>query len=269
MTHYTTLNVSQNATIDEIKKSYRKLAKQYHPDINKGDDSKFKKLAEAYETLSDPKSKKIYDIKFGSHKDAQERFNKAWSSAFNQSDSFSEMFNNIYNDSARGADITVSLNITMEDVYYGTKKYIDIGNNGFNLNIPKGIPDGTKLKIKGRGADHTMNSLAPKGDLIVTVRVIFDPELIVNGSDIFVDLFLDWFDILIGGEFEVKTKINSVKIKVPQGSYDSKLLRVVGNGMPIYNTETYGNLIIKIRTKSINLTDNQIKMLKKIKESNE
>jgi curved DNA-binding protein len=268
MTYYETLNVSQNATHDEIKKSYRKLAKEHHPDINSGDDSKFKKLAEAYKTLSDPKARKIYDLKFSDHNTAQERFNRAWSSAFNQSDSFSDMFNNMYNDNAKGPDIKVVLNITMEEVYYGTRRHINVGVGGFNLNIPKGILNGTKLKIKGRGADHPMNSLAQKGDMIVTVNTLYDPEIIVNGPDIYVDLFLDWWDILLGGEFEVKTKINSIKIKVPQGSYDSKLLRVSGKGMPIYNTEEYGNLMVKIRTKQINLNENQIKILKNIKESN-
>jgi len=73
---------------------------------------------------------------------------------------------------------------------------------------------------------------------------------------------------LIGGEFEIKTKVHSVKIKVPQGSYDSKILRVVGKGMPIYNTEGYGNLMVKLRTKNINLTPIQIDLLKNIKEYN-
>jgi curved DNA-binding protein len=268
MNHYETLNVSPEASTDEIKKSYRKLAKQYHPDTNKGDDSKFKKLAEAYEILSDPKSRQIYDIKSRVNDSAQERFNRAWSSAFNQSDNFSDMFNNMYNDNAKGPDIRVALNITMEEVYYGTRRHINVGGDGFNLNIPKGILNGTKLKVKGRGAEHPMNSFAQRGDVIVTVNTLYDPEIIVNGSDIYVDLFLDWWDILLGGEFEVKTKINSIKIKVPQGTYDSKLLRVAGKGMPIYNTDEYGNLMVKIRTKQINLTEDQIEILKNIKEFN-
>ena len=95
-----------------------------------------------------------------------------------------------------------------------------------------------------------------------------DTELIVSGSDIFVDLQLDWFDLLLGGEFEIKTKIHSVKIRVPQGSYDSKMLRVVGKGMPIYNTDGYGNLMVKLRTNNIQLSEDQINSLKNIKNDN-
>ena len=137
-----------------------------------------------------------------------------------------------------------------------------------NLNIPKGILNGAKLKIKERGASHPINTSAPRGDVIVTVNVLHDTELIVSGSDIFVDLQLDWFDLLLGGEFEIKTKIHSVKIRVPQGSYDSKMLRVVGKGMPIYNTDGYGNLMVKLRTNNIQLSEDQINSLKNIKNDN-
>lgn len=268
MGHYETLNVSPNATIEEIKKSYRKLAKQYHPDTNGGDDAQFKKIAEAYEVLGDPNSKKSYDFSNRVGDPAQERFNNAWKSAFNNSDSFSDIFNSSFGGEAKGPDIRVSLNITFDEVYEGTRRYINLGTDGFNLSIPKGILNGTKLKIKGRGSIHPINTLAPKGDVIVTINVLHDPEIIVNGSDIFVDLYLDWFDLLLGGEFEIKTKIHSVKIKVPQGSYDSKVLRVVGKGMPIYNTDGYGNLIVKLRTNNIQLSEDQIKDLKNIKKSN-
>jgi len=268
MNYYDTLKVSPKATQDEIKKSYRKLAKEHHPDINNGDDSNFKKIVEAYEVLGDTKSREMYDLKNRHTDPAQERFNRASRSAFNNSDSFSDIFNNSFSGEAKGPDIRVSLNITFDEVYEGTRRYINLGESGFNLTIPKGILNGTKLKIKERGANHPINTSAKKGDVIVTVNVLYDPEIIVNGSDIYVDLFLDWFDLLLGGEFEIKTKIHSVKIKVPQGSHDSKILRVVGKGMPIYNTDGYGNLMVKLRTNPINLSDNQIKSLKNIKESN-
>jgi DnaJ-class molecular chaperone len=75
--------------------------------------------------------------------------------------------------------------------------------------------------------------------------------------------------MLLGGEFEVKTKVNIVKIKVPEGSHDSKILRVIGKGMPIYNTDGYGNLMVKLRTLPIKLDDAQLELLKKIKDLNE
>ena len=263
MNYYETLNVSQTATQDEIKKSYRSLVKQYHPDKNGGDDTQFKKISEAYEILGDPERRKSHDFK-----NHHSNLNDAFHDIFSRYD-FSSAFDQTFGDGVKGQDLRVSLNITIEECYEGTRRYIDVGTGGFNINIPKGIPSGTRLKIKEKGQKHPLNSSAPTGDIILTVNVLPDIDLIVNGSDIYVDLQLDWIDMLLGGEFEVKTKVHTVKIKVPQGSHDSKLLRVVGKGMPIYNTDGYGNLMVKLRTLPIILNDTQIELLKKIKNSNE
>lgn len=264
MNYYETLNVSRDASQDEIKKSYRKLVKQHHPDKTGGDDTQFKKISEAYEVLSDPEKRRQHDRGNGY---SQYNFDDAWQDIFNKYD-FSGAFNHAFNSNAKGEDVRVTINITIEESYEGTRRYIDVGTGGFNINIPKGIPNGTRLKIREKGQSHPINSSAPKGDIILTVNVLQDADLIVNGSDIFVDLYLDWVDLLLGGEFEVKTKVHAVKIKVPQGSHDSKILRVAGKGMPIYNQDGYGNLMVKLRTLPINLTEDQIELLKKIKNHN-
>lgn len=271
MNYYETLNVSKDATQDEIKKSYRKLVKEHHPDKTGGDDTKFKQISEAYEILGDPTKRKQHDNKNSGYtvygRPEQRAYNnQQWEDMFSAfGGDFTDMFNQSFGGSARGADVRVSLNITIEESYEGTRRYVDVGTGGFNINIPRGIPNGTKLKVAGRGAKHPINSGAPAGDIIITINVLPDAELIVNGSDIYVDLNLSWIDMLLGGEFEVKTKVHTVKIKVPEGSHDSKILRVVGKGMPIYNQEGYGNLMVKLRTLPINLTDDQIELLKKIK----
>jgi curved DNA-binding protein len=264
MNYYETLNVSRDASQDEIKKSYRKLVKQHHPDKTGGDDTQFKKISEAYEVLGDPERRRHHDGQRSGFTSYD--FNNAWQDIFNKYD-FSGAFDNSFNAHAKGEDVRVTINITIEESYEGTRRYIDVGTGGFNINIPKGIPNGTKLKIREKGQSHPINSSAPKGDIILTVNVLHDIDLIVNGSDIFVDLYLDWIDMLLGGEFEVKTKVHTVKIKVPEGSHDSKILRVAGKGMPIYNQEGFGNLMVKLRTLPINLTEDQITLLKKIKNS--
>lgn len=274
MNYYETLNVSSDATPDEIKKSYRKLVKEHHPDKTGGDDLKFKQISEAYETLSDPVKKEQYDNKssgfkqwnFGGYQDTSSPFANAFRGFGGD---FADMFNQSFGGEARGYDVRISITITLEECYEGVRKYIDVGTGGFNINVPRGILNGTKLKIPGRGAQHPVNSSAPPGDIILTVNVLPDPELIVNGSDIYVDLNLSWIDLLLGGEFEIHTKFKTIKIKVPQGSHDSKLLRVVGQGMPIYNAEGFGNLMVKLRTLPINLTESEIELLKKIKNQNE
>lgn len=273
MNYYETLNVSKNASQDEIKKSYRKLVKEHHPDKTGGDDTRFKQISEAYEILSDPLKRKQHDSRnsgyttFGQH-DQRAYSTENWHDIFTSfGGDFTDMFNQSFGGSARGADVRVSLNITIEESYEGTRRYVDVGTGGFNINIPRGIPNGTKLKVAGRGARHAVNSSAPAGDIILTINVLPDVDLIVNGNDIYVDLELQWIDMLLGGEFEVKTKVHTVKIKVPQGSHDSKILRVIGKGMPIYNQEGFGNLMVKLRTLPINLTEDQIEILKKIKTS--
>jgi len=275
MNYYETLNVSSDATSDEIKKSYRKLVKEHHPDKTGGDDSKFKQISEAYETLSDPVKKEQYDNKSRGYSpfnnfNRNQDYTSAWQNAFSGfGGDFADMFNQSFGGEARGYDVRISITITLEECYEGVRKYIDVGTGGFNINVPRGILNGTKLKIPGRGAQHPVNSSAPPGDIILTVNVLPDPELIVNGSDIYVDLNLSWIDLLLGGEFEIHTKFKTIKIKVPQGSHDSKLLRVVGQGMPIYNAEGFGNLMVKLRTLPINLTESEIELLKKIKNQNE
>ena len=264
MNYYETLNVSRDASQDEIKKSYRTLVKEYHPDKTGGDDTHFKRISEAYEILGDPIKRRKHDGTGGSN---SFNINDAWNDIFTRYD-FSGAFDQSFGGDVRGFDIRVTINITIEESYEGTRRYIDVGTGGFNINIPKGIPNGTKLKVKEKGQRHPINSGARPGDIILTVNVTPDIDLIVNGSDIYVDLSLDWIDMLLGGEFEVKTKVHTVKIKVPQGSHDSKILRVVGKGMPIYNAEGYGNLMVKLRNLPINLTDSQIELLKKIKDSN-
>jgi len=266
MNYYETLNVSQDASSDDIKKSYRKLVKQYHPDKTGGDDIQFKKISEAYEILGDPDKRKKHDSKNNKHASASYGFSNEWEDIFNKYD-FSNMFDQSFGANARGNDVRVSINITIEESYEGTRRYIDVGTGGFNINIPKGIPNGTKLKVKEKGQSHPINSSATRGDIILTVNVLHDIDLLVNGHDIFIDLYLDWIDMLLGGEFDVKTKVHNVKIKVPQGSHDSKILRVVGKGMPIYNSDGFGNLMVKLRNLPINLTEDQIELLKKIKSS--
>lgn len=260
MDYYETLKVSRDSSHDEIRKSYRELVKQYHPDKTGGDDAMFKKIAEAYEILGDPAKRSKHDA------EGQFNFNDAWQDIFNRFN-YADAFDNTFSSEAKGKDVRVSLNITVEECYEGTRRYIDIGTGGFNIKIPKGITNGSKLKVKGKGQAHQLNSSAPRGDIIITINILPDTELIINGSDIYVDLYLDWFDMLLGGEFMIKTKVNHVKIRVPVGSHESKILRVVGRGMPLQGGEGYGNLMVKLRTNSINLNNEQIELLKKIKQS--
>ena len=263
MNYYEIIDVPTGATLDEIKKAYRKQVKVHHPDAG-GNDNTFKQLSTAYETLSNPEKRKLYDLKIGvgHSNDWQSYFNQA----FNSGAGFSNAFDKTYGSEAKGPDVKIRFNLTMEEVYHGTKKYIDTGEGRFNIKIPKGIKNGAKLRIKNKGRSHPYNSSAPKGDVILIIQWLVDPELIVNGNDIWVDLSIPFFDMLLGTQVDLSTKVNKSRVEIPKNAYEGQLITIAGGGMPIYNTNMYGNLMIKLIAKPIKLNEEQIKLVKKIKE---
>lgn len=259
MNCYEILGVSKDASQSEIKKAYRDLVKIHHPDKG-GSDEKFKEISEAYEILSDTQKRQDYDFK-------QNLGNSSFHQFFtNFNGDFSSMFNQSFGSQAKGMDIRVTVNLTIEEVYNGTKKSIDIGYGGFNLNIPAGVANGAKLRVSGKGQPHPINSSAPAGDLIVIVQYLPDHELIIQGPDIWMDLTLDMFDLLLGAKVQIKNKLYELTVNIPKNSYEGKVLRISGKGIPIYNTNERGNLMIKLRTIPPNLNEEQLNLIKQVKE---
>jgi len=262
MDPYSVLGVDNKSSQDDIKKAYRKLAKKHHPDKNNGDDVRFKEIADAYEKIGDSQKRKEYDS-------VNSFSTSGFSDIFSRFEGdFSNMFDNSFGQQARGNDVTIRIMLSMDEVYYGTTKYVETSNQKFNIKIPKGIYENAKLKVKGKGMPHPLNSSAPSGDAIVIVNIARDPNMIVTNGDIWLDYELPFYDLLLGGTFEINTRFNDVKIKVPKNSQENKVLRIKGMGFPIYNTDQYGNLMIKLRASKISLTEEQLEHIKKIKELN-
>lgn len=264
MNYYQLLNIEHTATPDEIKKAYRKLVKVHHPDTG-GDDNKFKELSTAYKTLSDPEKRKLYDLKTGVAGSPMDN----WQSYFNQTfggAGFSDTFDKTYGSEAKGPDIKIRFNLTLEEVYHGVSKYVDTGEGRFNVKIPRGIKNGAKLRIRNKGRSHPYNSSAPKGDVILIIQWLVDPDLIVNGNDIWVDLSIPFFDMLLGTQVNITTKVNKSRVEIPKNAYEGQLITIAGGGMPIYNTNRYGNLMVKLTAKPVKLNEEQIELVKKIKE---
>jgi curved DNA-binding protein len=261
--YYKALNIDNSATQSDIKKAYRDLVKLHHPDKG-GSESKFKEISEAYETLGDLEKKEQYDLKRRPFRNKRQH---GFNYSFNKFDgNFSQMFDNTFDQNAKGSDITIRVRLTLDDVYHGTTKYIDTGSQQFNIRIPKGIYEGAKLKIKGKGMQHPINSSAPNGDVILIMDIMRDSSVIVTDNDIWVDLVLPFYDMLLGGSFEIKTPFNSFKINVPKNSIDGKVLRIAGKGFPIYNTDNYGNLMVKLRSSNIELSKGQMEHIQHIKD---
>jgi len=267
MNHYQLLGVSQDAGEDEIKKAYRQQAKVHHPDSG-GDDVKFKQISEAYQTLSDSAKRLKYNISIGIAKDPLHHWqNQFWREFPGGGTGFSQQFDKTYGSEAKGQDVRIRLNLTMEEIYYGTTKYIDTGENKFNVKVPRGIKNGAKLRIKGKGRQHPYNSTAPRGDVMLIIQWIINPELIVNGDSIWVDVSLPFYDMILGTTVKVNTPLFETEINIPKNSYDGQMLEIKGMGMPIYNTNEYGKLMVKLHTTPVKLSKQQLELIQKIKDS--
>ena len=262
MNYYELLQIDKSASQAEIKKAYRTLAKKYHPDTTEGDESSFKEIVTAYEVLSDANRKRKYDIEL----EYQPSDNPFHSWFRNGEGSFSDMFNDAFGSSSKGNDVTVRMSITLEESYYGTQKRIDLGFKKLNVNIPKGVYEGMKLKISGKGQPHPANSSAPNGDLIIIINLKYDDRIILNGNDIYVDANVPFYDMILGTEIEINTPFYKIKVNVPPNSQNNKILRISGKGFPIYSMNTYGNLMVKLNAFNPPLKDSQIDLIKKIKE---
>jgi len=264
--YYEVLGLKKGASDSEIKKAYRKLAKQHHPDAN-GDEEKFKKVSEAYEVLGDKTKRENYD-RYGSAGGNQ------WGGSNNPfggfEDLFKEHFGRGFSSSARakGRDMTLILTVTFDEAYFGCRKNVEMPGGGPKLamNFKPGLKNGQKFKVAGKGGVNPYNVDAPRGDLIINIEVLHDVRWILQGNDLWYELTLDWYDILLGCKKEVYTPEGPVLIKIPEKSIPDRVLRIAGKGFPIYNSNNKGNLLVKLNPNWGNLTQEDLELLKKIKD---
>lgn len=278
---YSLLNVSRTASADEIKKSYRKLAMQYHPDKNPGDkkaEERFKEITEAYETLSDSKKREMYD-QFG-HAGAQGfggggPFGGAGGyqrsgSGGQGGDPFQDIFGDIFGDvfggrggprqqrpgggprRAKGADLRYSLNISFEEAAIGCEKVIHFvrQRNGkdesakLSVNVPAGVKEGQRLKLSNEGDSGVLGG--ENGDLYVVISVAEHPLFTREEHDVLLDLPISYLDAILGTNVEVPTLTGKAMIRIPQGTNTGQLFRLKGKGFPKVGGFGSGDMIVKV-----------------------
>jgi len=288
--YYRILGVDKSANEKDIKKAFRRLAKEYHPDANPNPsaEAKFKEINEAYETLSNPEKRKLYD-QFGSdyatmgNAGAGGYKTQAQEVRFDDS-AFQDIFDSLFggfgrgnrqnpNSKAggfqkmRGQDITEEVTITLREAYEGAVRYVESVNRKAKVNIPAGAKDGTKVRVKGEGEAGRMGGEA--GDLYLVVKVEPDKQFMRDGDNLVVDVPCDMFTAMLGGEVEVPTMARPVRIKVPAGTQSGQKLRVVGKGMPkLQQANEFGDLFAKIMiTVPKNLNDTQRRLAEQLKEA--
>lgn len=267
--YYDILGVDKKSTQDEIKKAYRKLSKKYHPDKNKepGSENMFKKVSEAYSVLKDDKKRQEYDDELsGTNRFSHFNFNSE-NGNIRYHTFYSGGFKQMY------SDINTVMSITLNDAYYGCKKTIRVGLKKYNISIPQGVTTGKELRMKGLGVTgiDPYTGKEKTGDLIITIKIINTNKGIWLNDDGTLEVMfaIDWLDAILGSKQELDIFDKIIKFNVPKYTQNGGYSWIVGKGFPHFKSKTCGdikvNYIIKLPDK---LTDEQIKLLEKIKDGN-
>lgn len=261
--YYKTLGVERTATAEEIKKAYRKLARTYHPDVNKeaGAEARFKEVSEAYEVLQDPQKRAAYD-QLGHRWQAGQEFTPPpdWGAGFEftpgrfsmgEAAEFSDFFSSLFGNFARqatagqfrGEDHHAKIVIPLEDAFQGATRtitlrapqldaqgHVVLGEHTLNVRIPKGIRAGQLIRLARQGAPGAGG--APGGDLYLEVH--FDPNSLyrVEGQDLTLTLPIAPWEAALGSTVKAPTPTGVVEVKIPTGSQSGQKLRLKGRGIP-------------------------------------
>jgi curved DNA-binding protein len=260
--YYEVMGVAPEASADEIKKAYRRLARKYHPDVSKeaGAEEKFKQVGEAYEVLKDPTRRAEYDElrRYGGRHPDDFKPPPGWHSRaaagdhFGAGDAqrFSEFFEAIFGAGARGArgfdaehgaawpgeDIHYRLQVSLEEAAHGGTRTITIAGGGrpgetrtLKVRIPQGIAEGRQIRLKGQG--HPGHGGAPAGDLYLHVEYAPHPLFTVEGRDLTMVLPLAPWEAVLGASVTVPTLDGAVKLTIPVQSRAGQKLRIAGKGL--------------------------------------
>ena len=244
--YYAILGVDKNADGATIKKKYRQLARELHPDKTRGDkklEDRFKEVSEAYDILSDEKKRAEYDqaremFKSGAFRQGANQFSGDFSDLFNGGgDIFSQIFGG-RRGPRKGADVQTSITISFRDSIFG--KEVDLKPN-LTVRIPAGINDGGKVRVKGRGEPGE----AGPGDLYVVVSVVPHPVFTRKGENIHVTVPVTFSEAALGADIPVPTiEGDEVKVRIAPGTQNGKTFRVKGRG--IKKGVNAGDLMVSI-----------------------
>ncbi|CAA7391410.1 DnaJ C-terminal domain-containing protein [Chryseobacterium fistulae] len=298
--YYKILGVDKNATQDDIKKAYRKLARKWHPDLNPEDkeaERKFKELNEANEVLSNPENRTKYDT-YGEHwkqggeyqrtkqqkKEYQDDdFGAGFSGAdFGGGDDFSDFFQSMFGNARgnfgtssrgsasgkfKGQDIHAELNISLRDAARTHPQTFEINNKKVRITVPAGIYDGQQIKLKGHG-NPGFNG-GPSGDLYITFNISADENFERVGDDLKTKVVIDLYTAVLGGEVKINTLEGNVTLKVKPETQNGMTVRLKGKGFPVYKKEgQFGDLFVTYEVKlPTHLTEKQKEIFEQLKNS--
>jgi curved DNA-binding protein len=255
---YETIGVSESASADEIKKAYRKLARKYHPDINKDPEAvdKFKEINAAYEVLSDEKKKAQYD-QYGDQMFGGQNFNDIARGQGGGGD-LDEILRSMFGGSGggfgggsfggfggmggRGVDLDIQSMITIPFItsIMGGTHSVSANGSTFDIKIPAGIKSGESMRVRGKGKKLQ----GQVGDLILKIEIAPSSEYERKGDDLYKTFDLSLKDALFGGTIQVDTPEKTVSLKVPQNTKNSQKFRLKGKGVVDRKTALRGDLFL-------------------------
>lgn len=261
--YYKILGVEKNASENDIKKAYRKMARKYHPDLNPNDkeaETKFKQLNEANEVLSNPENRKKYD-QYGENWENAEAYEQAKKQqsrhqqdayyrqqSYNQED-FSDYFESMFGSgrqqrqSYRGQDLRAELQLNLMDIYKTHKRTLTINGKNIRITIPAGVTNGQSIKIKNHGGISPSNG--PNGDLIITFSIVNDTPFKREKGDLFITQDIPLLTAILGGSQLINTLDGKVKLTIKEGTQNGTKVKLKGKGFPIYKKEgSYGDLYV-------------------------
>jgi len=294
--YYQVLGVNKNATEEEIKKAYRKLARKYHPDLNPNDkeaNKKFQQINEANEVLSDPEKRKKYD-QYGKDWKHAEEFEKAkqsrqqWAGANTGAESFSgfsggfdeegfsDFFQSMFGSGGRrrasqakfrGEDYNAELHLSLKDAYKTHQQILKVNDKNIRIKIPAGVENGQIIKLKGHGGPGINGG--PNGDLYITFVIADDPNFKRLGNDLYTTVDLDLYTAVLGGEIMIDTMDGKVKLKVKPETQNSTVTRLKEKGFPVYKKEgSFGDLYITYSIKiPTHLTEKQKELFRELQKT--
>ncbi|MCJ7558714.1 MAG: DnaJ domain-containing protein [Gammaproteobacteria bacterium] len=255
--YYKIMEVQENATADEIKKSYRRLARKYHPDVSKevGAEDKFKEVGEAYEVLKDPQKRGEYDglRKAGYTGGQQFRPPPGWESSFGVhtdrdmgNGDFSDFFETLFGRRRpangqrgqrvqRGRDLRYHVDVSLEDAYAGATRTLQLthpdgGARTLNVKIPEGVQDGQQIRLKGQGAPGMGGASA--GDLFLEITLTPHRNFKVDGKDVTLELPVAPWELSAGKAVNIPTLGGTVSMKLPATTKAGQRMRLTGKGLP-------------------------------------